>query len=127
MPDPNLPTLGDYLAMTPAPRAPQPYQERFLAALQEGSRLETWQERWDRERNESSENFAASIKRIQEAADALVAAFVPIGQAARLAQAAMAPFARQILEVIEVERGPTIGRKRRARRARGRRRRQGNT
>jgi hypothetical protein len=94
MPDPSTPPLITFST----PRTPQPYQERFLAALEDGSRLETWQERWNRQRNESRENFAASIKRIQEA------------------------FARRLIDAIEVERGPTIGRKRRARRARGRRR-----
>jgi len=118
MPDHSTPPL----IMLSTPIRASTYQERFLAALEDGSRLETYSERWVRERNESREDFAASIKRIQEAADALVAAFVPIGQAARLAQAAMAPFARQLIDAIEAERGPTIGRKRRVRRARGRRR-----
>jgi hypothetical protein len=122
MPDPNLLSLITFSTLRTRTRAPQPYQERILAALEDGSRLATWQERWDWQRNKSREDFAASIKRLQKDADALVAAFVPIGQAVRLAQAAMAPFARQILEAIEVEQGPTIGRKRRARRARGRRR-----
>ena len=49
----------------------------------------------------------------------LTTAFAPIRQAVRRAQAVMAPFARQI---IEAERGAPLGRKRRARRARGRRR-----
>ena len=122
MPDPSTPPLITFST----PRTPQPYQERFLAALEDGSRLETWQERWNRERNESREIFAASIKRIQEAADALVAAFVPIEKALCSGLATMAPFTRQLIDAIEVERGPTIGRKRRARRARGRRRGRGN-
>jgi hypothetical protein len=93
MPDPNLPPLITFST----PCTPQPYQERFLAALEDGSRL------------------AESIEAIVTAA----AAFVPIGQAARRAQEAMALCARRALDA---ERGPTIGRKRRARRDRGRRR-----
>ena len=97
---------------------PQPYQKKFLAALQSGDRLETFSERWVRQRNESRKNFEAVKQVIDDAADALAKACVPIGQAARRAQAAMAPFARQI---IEAERGSPLGRKRRRRRARGRR------
>ena len=48
-------------------------------------------------------------------ADRLAAAFRPIGIAARRAAAALEPLARLI---IDADRGPTIGRKRRARRAR---------
>jgi hypothetical protein len=100
-----------------ARQKPQPYQERFLAALKSGERLETSSERWNRERNESRKSFEAMKRITGDAADRLAKAFVPIGQAARRAQAAMAPFARQI---IEAERGAPLGRKRRARRARGR-------
>ena len=100
-----------------ARQKPQPYQERFLAALQSGKRLETSLERWNRELNESRKSFEAMKRIVDDVADKLVKAFVPIGQAARRAQAAMAPFARLI---IEAERGAPLGRKRRRRRARGR-------
>lgn len=100
-----------------ARQKPQPYQEKFLAALQSGERLETFSERWDRQRNESRKSFEAMKRIVDDAADKLVKAFTPIGQAARRAQAAMAPFARQI---IEAERRDPLGRKRRRRRARGR-------
>ena len=43
MPDPSLP----HLIMLSTPRTPQPYQERILAALEDGSRLETYSERWE--------------------------------------------------------------------------------
>jgi hypothetical protein len=76
--DPSTPPLITFLTS----RTTQAYQERILAALEGGSKFETWQERWNRERNESREDFAASIKRIREAADALVAAH----NDARLAQ-----------------------------------------
>jgi hypothetical protein len=119
MPDPNLPTLGDYLAMTPAPQAPQPYQERFLAALEDGSRLETYSERWDRERNESLEKWNDLIKRTT---DSLLA----FGRACSKTLATLASISPLLSKAMqkqwEFERGPTIGRKRRARRARGRRR-----
>jgi hypothetical protein len=116
VPDPNLPTFSDYLAMTPAPRVPQPYQERFLAALQDGSRLETWQERWDRERNESLERFNDAIKRT-------IDSFLAFGRACSKTLASVSPlFLNAMQKQWEFERGPTIGRKRRARRARGRRR-----
>jgi hypothetical protein len=115
VPDPNLPTFSDYLAMTPAPRVPQPYQERFLAALQDGSRLETWQERWDRERNESLERFNDAIKRT-------IDSFLAFGRACSKNLATLRPFMKVMQEQGEFERGPTIGRKRRARRVRGRRR-----
>jgi hypothetical protein len=118
MPDPNLPTLGDYLAMTPAPRTPQPYQERFLAALEDGSRLETWQERWNRNRNESSERFNDAIKLATDS-------FLAFGRACSKTLASISPLLKAMQEQQELDRGPTIGRKRRARRARGRRR--GNT
>ena len=53
-------------------------------------------------------------------ADRLAAAFRPIGIAARRAAAALEPLALEPLArlIIEADRGPTIGRKRRARRAR---------
>jgi hypothetical protein len=118
MPDPNLPTLGDYLAMTPAPQAPQPYQERFLAALEDGSRLETWQERWDRKRNE---RFIQGLKE----------SLLVIGRNTNGITGSLSFLARQYRHQPPAWRlmawpaSPTIGRKRRARRARGRRR--GNT
>lgn len=67
----------------------------------------------------SQRDFTETVKRINAAASALAASLVPIGQAARRAQAALEPLARQILDA---ERGSPLGRKRRARRARGRRR-----
>lgn len=73
---------------------PQPYQDRFLAALKSGDRLETLPERWDRERN--------------KAMNRLVKTFVSIGFAARVTQTAMALFARQTLDT---EHGSSIGRK----------------
>ena len=57
-----------------------------------------------------------------EIAGALTAAFAPIGQAARRAQAAIASFEPIARQILEAERGAPLGRKRRARRARGRRR-----
>jgi hypothetical protein len=113
MPDPDSPppTLSDYLAMASSPIAPQPYQKRFLAALQDGSRLETSSERWNRERRQSLES-------LQAAANQLVAAFRPVGIAARRAAARLEPLCRLL---IGAKRGSPIGRKRRARRARGRR------
>jgi hypothetical protein len=55
---------------------------------------------------------------LQTASDRLAAAFRPVGIAARRAAARIEPLCRLI---IEAERGSTIGRKRRARRARRRR------
>lgn len=55
-----------------------------------------------------------------EIAGALTAAFVAIGYAARRAQAAIASFG-PACQILEAERGAPLGRKRRARRARGRR------
>jgi hypothetical protein len=55
---------------------------------------------------------------LQAKADRLAAAFRPVSIATRRAAAAIEPLARLITEA---ERGPAIGRKRRARRARGRR------
>ena len=112
--DPNLPPL-----ICSTPGTPQPYQERFLAALEDGSRLETWQERWDRERNESLERWNDAIKRTTDI-------FLAFGRACSKALANISPLLLKAMqEQQEFERGPTIGRKRRARRARGRRR--GNT
>jgi hypothetical protein len=53
------------------------------------------------------------------AASALAEAFKPVGAAARRLRAVLLPMA---LLHLEMQRGPSIGRKRRARRARGRRR-----
>jgi hypothetical protein len=111
MPDPNLPPL----IMLSTPRTPQPYQERILAALEDASRLETYSERWDRERNESLERWNDAIK----PTDTFLAF-------ARACSKALASISSSLLKAMqeqwEFERGPTIGRKRRARRARGRRR-----
>jgi hypothetical protein len=114
--DPNLPLL----IMLSTPRTPQPYQERILAALENGGRLETWQERWNQERNESSERFNDEIKRITDS-------FLSFGRACSKTLASISPLLLKAMqEQWEFERGPTIGRKRRARRARGRRRGRGN-
>ena len=107
----------------PDPTGPrQPYQKRMLAAIESGGRLETFSESWIRERIESRRAFAEAVKRTNDAASALAAAFVPIGQAARRAQAAIASFEPIARQILETERGASLGRKRRARRARGRRR-----
>jgi hypothetical protein len=115
MPDPSTPPLITFST----PRTPQPYQERILAALEDGSRLETYSERWDRERNESSERFNDAIKRTADS-------FLAFGRACSKALASIASISPLLLKAMqeqwEFERGPTIGRKRRARRARGRRR-----
>jgi hypothetical protein len=112
MPDPNLPHLITFST----PGTPQQYQERILAALEDGSRLETYSERWNRERNESLERFNDAIKRT---ADSCLA----FGRACSKALASISPLLLKAMqEQWEFERGPTIGRKRRARRARGRRR-----
>jgi|694.fasta_scaffold67434_6 hypothetical protein len=115
MPDPNLPPLITFST----PNTPQPYQERFLAALEDGSRLETYSERWDRERNESLEKWNDLIKRTT---DSLLA----FGRACSKTLATLASISPLLSKAMqkqwEFERGPTIGRKRRARRARGRRR-----
>jgi hypothetical protein len=117
MPDPSTPPL----ITLSTPRTTQPYQERILAALEGGSRLETWQERWNRERNESSERFNDAIKRTADS-------FLAFGRACSKALASISPLLLKAMqEQWEFERGPTIGRKRRARRARGRRRGRGNT
>ena len=130
MPNPNLPPL----IMLSTPRTPQPYQERILAALEDGSRLETWQERWVRERNESSERFNDAIKRIadgstidldklENAIKRTTDSFLAFGQGVIKTLASISPLLLKAMqEQWEFERGPTIGRKRRARRARGRRR-----
>lgn len=85
----------------------QPYQKRLLAAIECGGRLETFSERWIRERIESRRAFAEAVERTNAVASA------------QAAIASFEPIARQILEA---ERGAPLGRKRRARRARGRRR-----
>jgi hypothetical protein len=103
--------------MTPN-RTLHPYQERFLAALEDGSRLETYSERWNRERNESSERFNDAIKRTTDS-------FLAFGRGVIKTMASLAPLFNAMQRQQELKRGPTIGRKRRARRARGRRR--GNT
>jgi hypothetical protein len=114
MPDPNLPPL--IMLSTPrTPRTPQPYQERILAALEDGSRFETWQERWVRERNESSERWNDAIEGLKEG-------FRAFGQGVIKTLASLAPLFNAMQRQQELDRGPTIGRKRRARRARGRRR-----
>lgn len=118
MPDLNLPHLITFST----PGTPQPYQERILAALEDGSRLETYPERWDRERNESLERWNDAMKRTT---DSLFA----FGRACSKTLASISPFRQRLQPVLkamqeqwEFERGPTIGHKRRARRARGRRR-----
>jgi hypothetical protein len=130
MPDPNLPPLITFST----PSTPQPYQERFLAAVEGGSKLEAWQERWNWERNESSERFNDAIKRIADGStidlDKLEVAikrttdsFLAFGRVCSKALASISPLLLKAMhEQWEFERGPTIGRKRRARRARGRRR-----
>jgi hypothetical protein len=117
MPDPNLPPLITFST----PRTPQPYQERFLAALEDGSRLETYSERWDRERNESSERFNDAIERLKES---LLVIGRNTGSLSFLAWHCRRQPPTWYLMTWRA--GPTIGRKRRARRARGRRRGQGN-
>jgi hypothetical protein len=118
MPDPNLPPL---IITFSTPGTPQPYQERILAALENGSRLETWQERWDRERNESLERLYNAIGEPKEG-------LLVIGRNTN--GAPLSFFARHYItwrqppawHLMAWHAGPTIGRKRRARRARGRRR-----
>ena len=97
---------------------PQPYQERFLAALQSGERFETSSERWNRERSESRKAFSEFIKRSDDAAGALVTALTSIGQAARRAQASIDLTCLLAFHI--PDQSPTLGRKRRRRRARGR-------
>jgi hypothetical protein len=65
-----------------------------------------------------NDHFAEVNKMVPTNAE-LAAAFRRVGIAARRAAKAIEPLARLI---IEAERGPSIGRKRRKRRARGRRR-----
>jgi hypothetical protein len=110
--DLNLPPL----IMFSTPGTPQPYQERFLAALEDGSRLETYSERWVRERNES-------LKRWNDAIERTADGFRVFRRACSKTLASISPLLLKAMqEQWELERGPTIGRKRRARRARGRRR-----
>jgi hypothetical protein len=112
MPDPNLPPLIKFST----PGTLQPYQERILAALEDGSRLETYSERWNRERNESRERWNDAIKRTTDS-------FLAFGRACSKILASISPLLlKSMQEQWKFERGPTIGRKRRARRARGRRR-----
>jgi len=106
MPDPNLPPL---ITFSP-PRNPRPYQERFLAALEDGSRLMTWQERWNWERNESLRVFAI---------DSSIANLLSPIATRELGRYSHDPLAWC---PIAWRANHTIGRKRRARRARGRRR-----
>jgi hypothetical protein len=89
-----------------------------LAALKNSSRPETSSERWNRERTESRERWSDAIRRCTISVDKVAPAFRPVGIAARRAAAKIEPLCRLI---IEAERGSSIGRKRRARRARGRR------
>jgi len=133
MPDPSTPPLITFST----PRPPQPYQERILAALEDGSRLETYSERWDRERNESSGRFNDAIKRIadgrtidldklENAIKRTTDSLLAFGRACSKTLATLASISPLLSKAMqkqwEFERGPTIGRKRRARRARGRRR-----
>jgi len=130
MPDPSTPPLITFST----PRPPQPYQERILAALEDGSRLETYSERWDRERNESSGRFNDAIKRIadgrtidldklENAIKRTTDSLLAFGRACSKTLASISPLLLKAMqEQWEFERGPSIGRKRRARRARGRRR-----
>jgi hypothetical protein len=112
MPDPSTPPL----IMFSTPCTPQPYQERILAALEDGSRLETYSERWDRERNKSLERWNDAIEGLKES-------LLVFGRACSKTLASISPLLLKAMqEQWEFERGPTIGRKRRARRARGRRR-----
>jgi hypothetical protein len=113
---------------------PQPYQKRILAALEDGSRLETWQKRWNRERNKSSERFNNAIKRItdgstidldklENAIKRTTDSLLAFGRAWSKTLASISPLlSKAMQEQWQLERGPTIGRKRRTRRARGRRR-----
>jgi hypothetical protein len=100
--------------MASTPIVPQHYQERFLTALQDGSRLETSSERWNRERNES-------LKRWNDAINSHLFS-------KKVGPLAAAAFARHYTSQptqwrpLTCRTDPTIGRKRRARRARGRRR-----
>jgi hypothetical protein len=117
MPDPNLPPLITFST----PRTPQPYQERILAALEDGSRLETYSERWDRERNESLERWNNAIAVLKEG-------LLVIGRNTNGITGSLSFLARHYRRqppawrLMAWRAGPTIGRKRRARRARGRRR-----
>jgi len=126
MPDPNLPHLITFST----PGTLQPYEERILAALEDGSRLETYSERWNRERNESLKRWNDAIKRTTDN-------FLAFGRACSKTLASISLFRQHLQPVLkamqeqllkamqeqwELERGPSIGRKRRARRARGRRR-----
>lgn len=106
MPDPSTPPLITFST----PRTPQPYQERFLAALEDGSRFETWQERWNRERKKSLRVFAT---------DSSIANLL-----GRIATHELGMYSHNppAWRPIAWRANPTIGRKRRARRARGRRR-----
>jgi hypothetical protein len=112
------PTNAARFVMISTPNIPQPYQERFLTALENSSRPETSSERWNRERDESRERWSDAIHRLTISGDKLVAAFRLVGVGASFAAAKIEPLCRLI---IEAERGSPIGRKRRARRARGRR------
>ena len=117
MPDPSLP----HLIMLSTPRTPQPYQERILAALEDGSRLETYSERWDRERNRS-------LKRWKDAIEGLKESLLAVGRNTNGITESLSFLARYYRRqppawrLMPWRAGPTIGRKRRARRARGRRR-----
>jgi hypothetical protein len=97
MPDP---TSVARFVMISTPNIPQPYQARFLTALENSSRPETSSERWNRERNESLKIWNGAIRGYAIAATAMAAAFD---------------------RNYTFQPPPVIGRKRRARRARGRR------
>jgi hypothetical protein len=99
----------------------QPYQKRFLVALKSDDRLETPSEHWIRERIESRRAFTEAVNQTNETASALAATPASIGHAARRAQSAIASFEPIARQILEAERGAPLGRKRRARRARGRR------
>jgi hypothetical protein len=62
------------------------------------------------------------VKRVNSATSAMAAALPLIGHAARRAQSAIASFEPIARQILDAERGAPLGRKRRARRARGRRR-----
>jgi len=129
MPDPSLP----HLIMLSTPRTPQPYQERILAALEDGSRLETYSERWDRERNRSLKRWKDAIEGLKESLLAVgrntngiteSLSFLNTNGITESLSFLARHYRRQppVWRLMPWRAGPTIGRKRRARRARGRRR-----
>lgn len=97
-PDPNLPPLITFST----PRTPQPYQERFLAAgvsMADAVAIAKHAERYALTCGGNGSEVVDWLLR-------------------RQSETAMLPATPPAM----IERGPTIGRKRRARRARGRRR-----